>query len=217
MIPITITLVKLSAIGSSHVTSRDLARQLNGLLAELGNSEFNQARKALAHAEVSTTPERELTLAIGHLQSADGHFEQACIREINLALNALIPPSERSHSKRSLPSFQMRIACKAAIATIYAQLNQPALVRQYANEIAQIFLPYSESAVGAYSNTMWLSPPISMIYRDGPLAVRAREEAKEAKKFIRALGVELPEGSIKYYVVIHHDGRQFLMSHDALL
>jgi hypothetical protein len=229
MISITIALVKLSAIGSSSVTSRDLARQLNELLTGLGQSEFHQAKMALAHAEASTTPERELTLAIGHLQSADGHFEQACKQEDRLADKAIEGslPGWRyraiSHYKRSLPSFQMRIACKASIATIYAQLNQPALVRQHANEIAEIFLAYSGNAVATQSAGAGFNAPLTINeYRSyvntgyavqeaggGPLAAQAREEAKGAESLIRALGVELPEGGIKMYALVFVAGKPF--------
>jgi hypothetical protein len=192
MIPITITLVKLSAIGSSHVSSRDLARELNRLLAELGNSEFNQARKALAHAEVSTTPERELTLAIGHLQSADGHFEQACRREGNLATNALFSALERSHWKKATPSYQMRIACKASIATIYWRLNQPPLVQRYADEIVAIFPGYSEAVVNTYKTEFIQGEPY---YRAGAnvAAAHVLEEAKEAKSSFVPLGWNCPK------------------------
>jgi len=170
-----------------------------------------------------------LTLAIGHLQSADGHFEQACKREDHLAFNArmnsLVASRHRatSHYKRSLPSFQMRIACKASIATIYAQLNQPALVRQYANEIAEIFLAYSGNAVAAHSSGAGVNPALTIDecrnyakygYRvqeagDGPLAAQAREEAKEAENLIRALGVEPPEGGIEMYALVFIAGKPF--------
>jgi len=179
MIEVTIALVKLSSIGSSYVTPQHLARELNNLLIELGNSEFSQARKALTHAELSTKPERELTLAIGHLQSADGHFEQALNREMMSA--GLYTLTSMGRSKRYIPPMRMRILCKATIATIYGHLNQPQLVQQYADEISEAFNRYHDWALIAAEGYY--------VIKQRKFSTQYMEDRKETTNLFRVLGV----------------------------
>lgn len=177
MIEITIALVKLGSIGSSYVTPQHLARELNNLLSELGNSEFSQARKVLAHAELSTTPERELTLAIGHLQSADGHFEQALHRE--RVSPSFVSLTIGGRAKRWIPPMRMRILCKAIIATIYGHLDQPQLVQQYADEISEAFSDYSGWAFLATEG---------YVIKQRKFSTQYMEDKKETSSLFQVLG-----------------------------
>jgi len=183
-----------ASAGTRVVTYGRLASQIRRIMHDLGEQEFDNARIALADAENSSDPRHELSIAIGHLQSAASNLDAAYQSELapKASVFAIFGPQFWSAplADRVWPTglHAARVASKsrALIALIYAKLGD----KKIANRKIEDFLAtydrgfhiFEEEEVREY---LWGCAS----ERTGPSRVlKAVREVEQVHKFLRSIG-----------------------------
>lgn len=118
-------LKKWGPMAYKFVSQQELAGEFAALLSELGDADSKQAEKALSDAGQSGDPNRERTMAITLLRSSVGTFELAIRKEDDKFF---------SDKGKIRDLYRKLLASYAAIATIYSQLGERALMQSYAEQ-----------------------------------------------------------------------------------
>lgn len=139
--------LSISAAISSYNTSvllTKIAGEINGIMGDIAEQEFTNAKQAFRDAQTSSSPRHELTSAINHLQSAASSFES----RINSEYRKTTDWRGRGGTDYYVIARLRlrRVECFALITVIYASLQEPTLVGEYINKYTNALTTYLDDS-----------------------------------------------------------------------
>jgi hypothetical protein len=165
-------------VTTAHLAKSLLHDELAQIFTSLGEVELAAAKQAISDAKVSKTPQRETTLAIGHLQSAKGLFQTSAKKERSKWL-----ATGTKAAKLSRGAYM----CDAMIASAYARLGDAQLRHQYGELFKEGFQEYFNDALN------------TRMQEDGFVALL--EEELRAYLLLRDLGIPTWEPDAYFFRV----------------
>jgi hypothetical protein len=160
----------LSTVRQAHsmVMARD---ELAGILREIGSNEYKAALCALSDSKLSNQPDREMSLAIGHLVSAQEAFAQVCKRADKTVNWTLYQHAWRDSN-----------TCFGLIACTYYGLGEDRLKTKYAEHLSSDFQAFYDFMYDLHDDEV--QPPNAYFRK------RLNEEELKVLELVKSLGLQ---------------------------
>lgn len=129
---------------NTSVLLTKIAGEINGIMGDIAEQEFSNARQAFRDAQTSSSPRHELTSAINHLQSAASSFESRISLEYRKTSDWLGRGGTDYYVIARLRL--RRVECFALITVIYASLQEPTLVGEYMSKYTSALVTYLDDS-----------------------------------------------------------------------
>jgi hypothetical protein len=122
--------------------------EMIGLLQEIGYIEYGAAIQSLKDSKISSNPDREISLAVGHLQSAYQMFYRTVSQGFfKSLLHDLGDVLTFRAEQRKFKGYKGACETAILIAVCYRDLNDKGLVQRYVGLAKECFEKYSEATI----------------------------------------------------------------------